>query len=176
MLSTICSCRGYSPHGCVPRCFLSTLPSLSSLSSDVPLPPPFCIIAVNSLTYLRTASLAFVCTIPCVYIDIISFSASPAVPGYNGTDATRRNATRRSPIGPQWGRNLIYRCTTTPAVLTKIKAVFIYCVFPMYTRESINCKFVYRTGSIALRLPVFLNENSIQLITIFNTFLWYISV
>lgn len=85
----------------------------------------FYIIVVNSLTYLRTASLAFVRTIPCVYIDIISFSASPAVPGHNGIDATRR-----SPIGPQWGRNLIYRCTTTPAVLTKIKAVFIYWCFP----------------------------------------------
>jgi len=85
----------------------------------------FCIIAINSLTYLRTASLAFVRMIPCVYIDIISFSASPAVPGYNGTDVTWR-----SPIGPQWGRNLIYRCTATPAVLTKIKAMFIYWCFP----------------------------------------------
>lgn len=86
-------------------------PPLFPFSLYLPHPPPcpFCSIAVNSLTHLRTASLAFACTIPCVYADIISFSASPAA------SQNEVGTAPRSPIGPQWGHNLIYRCTTSPS-------------------------------------------------------------
>lgn len=77
----------------------------SDATRDVALFLPFCIIAVNSLTYLRTTSLAFVRAIPCVYIDIISFSASPTIPGLGtrdpGHDGTRHDAalSHRTAIG-----------------------------------------------------------------------------
>lgn len=125
------------------------LPFLSSpyLSTSSSSQPP-CVYYIRKLSYLFTYGLFGVRPPRSRVFTPILFHFPPVLPSRDTTELARH---RRSPIGPQWGHNLIYRCTTTPVVLTKIKATFIYWCFTRCTRGSIRCKLAYGAGGIASR-------------------------